>query len=90
MNDLHARHVADVNARTIAAGRCVMHNPGAEVLARYVVELPIGNVIVLCADCRTWWLDDAAESGDPMSQPVRVTEIAWPPQPALNSGKAQR
>ena len=76
MNDLHARNVADVNARTIAEGRCVMHDAGAEVLARYVVELPIGNVVVLCAGCLTWWLHDAAESSDPMSQPVRVTEVA--------------
>ena len=76
MNDLHARHVAGVNARTIAGGRCVMHDAATEALARYVVELPIGNVIVLCADCLAWWLNDAAKSDDPMSQPLRVTEVA--------------
>lgn len=79
MNDLlaglHARNVAEVNARTVSEGRCVMHNPGVEIPARYVVELPIGNVVTLCAECCAWWLKDAGDSGDPMSQPVRVTGI---------------
>jgi hypothetical protein len=76
IRDLHARNVADWNARTIAEGRCIMHNPDVNIPARYVMALPIGNEITLCVDCCAWWRKDAAETGDPMSQPVWIADLA--------------
>lgn len=73
--DLHARNVAEVNARLAADGRCVLHNTDVTIPARYLLELPIGNVLPLCADCHAWWLADAIETGDPMARPVRVVDI---------------
>lgn len=80
--DLRARQAA-VNARMAAEGRCGIHPgyPQLNIPARYLVELPIGNVVPVCAECCDWWRADAAESDDPWSQPVRITEIAqdYPP-----------
>lgn len=66
---------AEVNARVADAGRCVMHNSDVQIPARYVMTLPIGNEVPLCVECCAWWRADAAESGDPLSQPVRIVEV---------------
>lgn len=70
-----AQRVADTNARLAAEGRCFMHNSYETVPARYLMELPIGNVVPLCTPCRDWWVADAEQSDDPMTQPVRIMEI---------------
>lgn len=72
---LHARNVADVNARLAAEGRCVLHNTGTDIPARYLMELPIGNVLPLCLGCCAQWRADAKETGDPAMQPVRITDL---------------
>ena len=67
--------VAITNARLADEGRCIMHNTDANIPARYLLELPIGNVLPLCVECCAWWRTDARESGDPAAQPVSITEI---------------
>jgi hypothetical protein len=61
--------------------RCIMHNPYVTIPASYLLEVPIGNVLPLCVECCAWWRMDAKETGDPMSQPVRITDI-----PACSAG----
>ena len=75
-SDLRARQAA-VNARVAAEGTCQIHPgyPQPKIPARYLLELPIGNVVPLCVECCAWWRKDAAESGDELSQPVQITEI---------------
>lgn len=68
-------HQAAVNARLADAGRCVMHNAGTDIPARYLLELPIGNVIPLCVECCAQWRTDARESDDPAMRPVSITEV---------------
>lgn len=75
LREMHASNVAEVNARTASEGRCVMHNTDVFEPASVLVELPIGNVIALCPPCWAWWQADEDNSQDPMSKPVRVTEI---------------
>lgn len=70
-----ASRQAQVNARLAAEGRCIMHNSDVNAAAAHLMELPIGNVIPLCTPCCDWWKADAAESGDPASQPVRITDL---------------
>lgn len=72
---LHARNVADVNARLAAEGRCIMHNTDTDIPARYLLELPIGNVLPLCPACCAWWCVEAKDTRDPARQPVRITDI---------------
>lgn len=72
---LHARNVADTNAQLAAAGRCVLHNTDAHIPARYLVELPIGNILPLCLGCCAQWRTDADQTGDPAMQPVRITDL---------------
>lgn len=69
-----AGNQAEVNARLAAAGRCVLHNGGVNQPARFLMELPIGNVLPLCVECHAWWIEDAAVNPDPMIQPVRITK----------------
>jgi hypothetical protein len=88
LEGLARRNQADVNARLAAKGRCYMHNK--DIPARYLLELPIGNVVPLCVECCAWWRKDAAESGDPWSQPVRITEIDdYPPPLRRPTGDTQ-
>jgi hypothetical protein len=75
MVDDLATRVGEVNARLVAAGRCIMHNSDVDIPARYAMALQNGNVVPLCVECCAWWRQDAQESGDPMSQPVRITEL---------------
>jgi hypothetical protein len=71
----HDRNVAEVNARVLAEKRCLMHNTDVSIPARYVMLLPIGNEITLCVECCAWWRQDAAETGDPETQPIWIREI---------------
>lgn len=71
----HAQRVAHANARLAAEGRCIMHNSDVTIPAQHLLELPIGNVLPLCGPCLDWWKADAAETGDPMTQPVNVTDL---------------
>lgn len=73
---LHARNVADVNARTVAAGRCVMHNSDVNIPAVYLWYTLIGNIVPVCVECCAWMRENAAETpDDPYSQPVRITDL---------------
>lgn len=63
--DLEQR-AQDTNAQMIAKAECVMHNPGERPRGRYVGLLPIGNIVVLCAECYMWWQASVWDSGDAM------------------------
>lgn len=69
-----ASNQARANARLAVEGRCVMHNSGINIPAAYLLELPIGNVLPLCAPCCAWWRTNAKETGDPASQPVSIRD----------------
>lgn len=69
-----ARRGAIANARLAAAGLCIMHNADVAPPAEYLMELPIGNVVPLCAPCCAWWRLNAKETGEPASQPVSIRD----------------
>lgn len=70
--DMLAANAARVNARLAAEGRCIMHNSDVRIPAEHLVELPIGNVILLCAPCFTEWLVAAKE--DPSMVPLSICD----------------
>lgn len=53
---------------------CLLHKAGVSVMADYEIELPIGNVVPLCAPCCAWWRLEARRSGDPQIQPVSIRD----------------
>jgi hypothetical protein len=73
---LHARNVADVNARMATERRCVMHNPDVHEEATHLVELQNGNVLPMSAACVAQWKADRVAWDDPLMEPVSVTELA--------------
>jgi hypothetical protein len=55
---------------------CYMHNQGEQPPAAYLMLLPIGNTVPLCAEHCAWWRADAAtEPEDKMKQPVWIRSI---------------